>query len=170
MFGFQTARGWTNRNFVRGRQAQETTRIVISPLGIEASVQAIGNLTDDEDDRRQVLQRRLQQLQYDAQRAFEQYDEVDPRNRLVASELERRWNAKLEEIDQIKMDLTSLDLEQPSLTDADQERIRALGENFADVWNDKACPGTLKKQIARTVIEEVIASDVDESTLRFVIH
>jgi hypothetical protein len=56
------------------------------------------------------------------------------------------------------------------LTDADHERIRALGENFADVWNDKDCPGKLKKQIARTVIEEVIASDIDQSTLRFVIH
>ena len=36
------------------------------------------------------------------------------------------------------------------------------------IW--KECAGTLKKQIARTVIEEVIASDEDASTLRFVIH
>ena len=152
------------------RRITEEVLQAISPLAIEASLQAIDRLTNDEDDRRHVLQRRLEQLQYDARRAFEQYNEVDPRNRLVADELERRWNKKLEEIEEIQTDLTSLDQQRPSLTDADQERIRALGEDFADVWYDKECPGTLKKQIARTVIEEVIASDADENTLRFVIH
>jgi hypothetical protein len=45
-----------------------------------------------------------------------------------------------------------------------------MGETFAKVWNSKQCSGALKKQIARTVIKEVIASDADECTLRFVIH
>ncbi len=152
------------------RRIAEEVLQAISPLGIEASLQAIDRLTDDEDDQRQLLARRLEQIEYDSQRAFEQYNEVDPRNRLVADELERRWNTKLEEIEQIKTDLTELAHQRPSLTDADQERIRVLGENFADVWSDKDCPGTLKKQIARTVIEEVIASDVDENMLHFVIH
>ena len=152
------------------RRIAEEVLQVISPLGVEASLQTINRLTDDEDDRRQLLSRRLEQAEYDAQRAFEQYNEVDPRNRLVADELERRWNTKLEEVAQIKSDLTEFANQRPLLTDADHERIRALGENFADVWNDKDCPGKLKKQIARTVIEEVIASDIDQSTLRFVIH
>ena len=34
-----------------------------------------------------ALQRQLEQSEYEARRAFEQYDEVDPRNRLVADEL-----------------------------------------------------------------------------------
>ena len=85
-------------------------------------------------------------------------------------ELERRWNAKLEEVEQTKTALADLDRQRPSLTEADEERIRALGDDFAEVWNSKRCPGTLKKHIARTVIEEVIANDVDEHTLRFVIH
>ena len=136
------------------RRITEEVLQAISPLAIEASLQAIDRLTNDEDDRRHVLQRRLEQLQYDARRAFEQYNEVDPRNRLVADELERRWNKKLEEIEQIQTNLTSLDQQRPLLTDADQERIRALGEDFADVWYDKDCPGTLKKQIARTVMKK----------------
>ena len=86
------------------RRIAEEILQVISPLGIEASLQAIDRLARDEDDRRQVLTRRLQQLEFDAQRAFEQYNEVDPRNRLVAAELERRWNAKLDEIEQTKAD------------------------------------------------------------------
>jgi len=152
------------------RRIGEEILKVISPLGIEASLKAIDFLTRGKDDRRELQRRQLQQRQFDAQRAFEQYNEVDPRNRLVAAKLERRWNAKLEELEQTKAALASLDQHRPSLTDADQERIRAWGESFSHVWNNKDCPGTLKKQIARTIIEEVIASDADESTLRFVIH
>ncbi|MGA8023072.1 MAG: recombinase family protein [Candidatus Acidiferrales bacterium] len=152
------------------RRVAEEVLKVISPLGIEASLQAVDRLTHGDHDRRQLFEQQLQQLQFDAQRAFEQYNEVDPRNRLVAAELERRWNAKLEEVEQAKAALSLLDHQRPTLTAADEERIRALGENFADVWNSKDCPGTLKKQMARTIIEEVIASDADEHTLRFVIH
>ena len=152
------------------RRFAEEILHVISPVGIEASLRAIDRLTRGEDGRLQMLKRQLQQLEFDAHRAFEKYNEVDPRNRLVAAELERRWNAKLDEVKQTKATLANLAQQTPLLTDADQERIHALGENFAEVWNSELCSGTLKKQIARTIIEEVIASDADESTLRFVIH
>ncbi len=42
-----------------------------------------------------VLQRDLQAARYAAQRAQKQYDAADPENRLVADELERRWNDAL---------------------------------------------------------------------------
>jgi hypothetical protein len=41
------------------------------------------------------LQRDLQAARYLAQRAQRQYDAADPENRLVADELERRWNDAL---------------------------------------------------------------------------
>jgi hypothetical protein len=46
-----------------------------------------------------------------------------------------------------------------------------LGKNFAAVWNDPACPMTLKKRIARTLINEIVV-DLDESAqeLHIVIH
>lgn len=150
------------------RRIGEEILQVVSPMAIEASLKAIERLASTDDDQRQLLKRQLEQLEYDVQRAFEQYDEADPRNRLVASELERRWNVRLEELEQIRNDMAALDTQKPSLTEAEQTRIHALGENFAGIW--KECAGTLKKQIARTVIEEVIASDEDASTLRFVIH
>ena len=105
-------------------------------------------------------------LQFHGSTCVEQYRNRSrsPQNRLVAAELwRRRWNAKLEEVEQGQGCSSLLDHQRPTLTAADEERIRALGENFADVWNSKDCPGTLKKQMARTVIEEVIASDADET-------
>jgi hypothetical protein len=74
----------------------------LSPLGMEVSLRALTRTSSEGDERRQALARQLEQLTYEAARAFEQYDEVDPRNRLVASELERRWNAKLEEVERVR--------------------------------------------------------------------
>jgi DNA invertase Pin-like site-specific DNA recombinase len=152
------------------RFAQALLR-VISPLGLEASLDAIKNLRLGEDDRRQALRRQLQQLEYEARRAFEQYDEADPRNRLVAAELERRWNDKLQEVERTQAALVELEREAPALSIADQEKIRALGRRFAEVWQGAACPMELKKKIVRSVIEEVLV-DLDEGQqrLRLVIH
>jgi hypothetical protein len=142
----------------------------ISPLGLEASLKAIARLTAGEDDRRAALVRQREQLEFEARRAFEQYNEVDARNRLVAAELERRWNVKLEELEKVQGMISGLEKELPRLTDADRDKILAMGEGFEQVWTSPHCPAELKKKIARTVIEEVIATDADANTLHFVIH
>ena len=71
---------------------------MIAPLGVEASLRALEELSTGGAAQCAALSRKLEQLVYEARKAFEQYDAVDARNRLAASELERRWNAKLEEI------------------------------------------------------------------------
>jgi hypothetical protein len=78
------------------KRVSEEILNAISPLGIAASVAAIEQLSDKGSDRRAALTRQLQQLEYEAQRAFAQYNQVDPTNRLVAEVLEQRWNEKLE--------------------------------------------------------------------------
>jgi DNA invertase Pin-like site-specific DNA recombinase len=143
---------------------------VISPLGIEASLKTIADLTSYEDDRRRALTRQLEQLEFETRRAFEQYNEVDARNRLVAAELERRWNTKLEEIEQVKSSIAHLEEQAPKLSATDRERILAMGSYFEHVWRSESCSGALKKKIARTVIEEIIANEAGENDLQFVIH
>jgi hypothetical protein len=60
---------------------------VISPLGVAASLKAIEELSTGDAARRVALSRKLEALEYEAQRAFEQYDVVDARNRLAAAEI-----------------------------------------------------------------------------------
>ena len=153
------------------RRLSEELLKVISPLGLEASLEAIGDLNSTEDERQQLLSRQQEHLEWEAQRAFEQYNEVDPRNRLVAAELERRWNSKLEEVDRIKVNLTAMARDRRPLTDEQRGEILAMGECFADVWHDDDCPVELKKRIIRTAITEIVAN-LDEETdlLHFVIH
>jgi hypothetical protein len=73
-----------------------------------------------------------------------QYDAVDARNRLAASELERRWNGKLEEIEAVKQQLSSLETKRHSLSPEEEIRIRLMGDHFAGVWQSSRCPTTLK--------------------------
>lgn len=144
---------------------------VISPLGMAASFEAIERRRSADDHRRQALTLQLQQVEFEARRAFEQYNEVDARNRLVAAELERRWNEKLEEVERLKSTLAEFDAYTGDLTDNDRELVLALGERFDLVWRSDECPIELKKKILRTVIEEAIVNLDDETrTLRFVIH
>src|SRR6266436_6581303 len=143
----------------------------IAPLGVEASLRAIEELSAGGTAQRAALSRKLEQLVYEARKAFEQYDAVDARNRLAASELERRWNGKLEEIEAVKQRLSSLETERYSLSPEEEIRIRSMGDHFAGVWQSNRCPPTLKKMIFRTAIEEIIVStDQDKKNLELVIH
>jgi hypothetical protein len=140
-------------------------------LGVEASLRAIEELSAGDAAQRATLSSKLEQLEYEARKAFEQYDAVDARNRLAAGELEHRWNEKLEEIETVKQRLSSLDGKRYSLSGEEEARIRLMGENFAEIWHSDCCPPTLKKMIFRTAIEEIIVrAGAEDKTLRFTIH
>jgi Recombinase zinc beta ribbon domain len=152
------------------RVGQELLK-VIAPFGVEASLRALEELSANDVAQRSALSRKLEQLAYEAKKAFEQYDAVDARNRLAASELERRWNEKLEEIEVAKQRLSTLDARRYSLSTEDEARILSLGDRFAEVWQSNHCPSTLKKMIFRTAIEEIIVrADQDKQSLELVIH
>jgi len=143
----------------------------ISPLGIAASLEAAERVVAADQDRQAALRRQLEQAEYEALRASEQYHAVDPRNRLVAAELERRWNAKLVAVERHQAELVALEQQRKSLTAEERRQLFQLGENFGDVWHSDGCPMELKKKIVRTVIEEVLV-DLEEQTnrLQFIIH
>ena len=152
------------------RVGQELLK-VIAPLGVEASLRALEELGADGAAQRAALSRKLEQLVYEAKKAFEQYDAVDARNRLAASELERRWNEKLEEIEAAKERLSSLDAQRYSLSIEEEVKIRSMCDRFAEVWQSNHCPPTFKKMIFRTAIEEIIVhTDQDKRSLELVLH
>jgi DNA invertase Pin-like site-specific DNA recombinase len=153
------------------RRFSEEVLKAISPLGVKASLKAIDDLTAGEAAQRATLESKLEQLEYEARRAFEQYDVVDARNRLAAGELERRWNEKLEEIGIVRQQLISLSERRHSLSAEEEADILSMGENFAGVWHSNHCLPALKKMIFRTVIEEIIVrADQSEKTLHFTLH
>jgi hypothetical protein len=67
----------------------------VQPFGIEAALAAVENLGREQLDKVKQLENAIEQARFEAARARRQYDAVDPENRLVAADLERRWNQKL---------------------------------------------------------------------------
>lgn len=153
------------------RRFSEEMLKVVSPLGVRAGLEAIKRLHSKNNDRGSAVERQIQQVQYEARRAFEQYNEVDPRNRLVAEELERRWNEKLEQLERLQLSMSEIAKEEKPVSEKDRGRILKMGENFREVWESEHCSAETKKKIIRTVVEEVIV-DMNDSgdMLHFIIH
>jgi len=150
---------------------EERLLAVLSPHGLQASLLVQDSFDREHTERRGLLEHQLEQSRYEAQRAFEQYDAVDARNRLAAGELERRWNAKLAEQHRLEEDLRELDAQRRPLTEEQRHQIAALGGNFELAWSNPRCPLELRKKIVRTVVEEVILTRDDSAgTVRMVIH
>ena len=154
------------------RIGQELPAKVVAPLGVEASLQALEELSANDTAQRAALSRQLEQLVYEARKAFEQYDaQLMLAIGLVAGELERRWNEKLEEIEAVTQRLSSLDAQRYSLSTEEETTIRSMGNRFAEVWQNNHCPPTLKKMIFRTAIEEIVVrNDQDKKSLELLIQ
>lgn len=90
------------------------------------------------------LELALEQARYEATRARRRYEAVDPDNRLVAGELERRWNERLLAVRALEKERGAL-LAKPEspLSEADRERVLALGSDLERAWNSRgATPST----------------------------
>src|SRR6202035_1725829 len=87
---------------------------VLKPLGIEAALKAIEAQSSATSPPERQLKLSLQQPRYEAAYACRQYDAVDPANRLVAGELERRWNEALQVVHRIEGEIAALEARKPA--------------------------------------------------------
>jgi excisionase family DNA binding protein len=142
----------------------------LQPLGVEAALAGIDARSQKRSEKRGQLEFALRQARYEAARAQRQYDAIDPDNRLVAGELERRWNERLVAVRQLEIEVDQLDaVTEQVLTSADRERLMALGRDLAAAWDSPGATAETRKKIIRTVISEIIV-DVVGDTLELVIH
>jgi DNA invertase Pin-like site-specific DNA recombinase len=138
------------------RAVTNTVLEAIQPTGIEAAVAVMERTGQEEDENRKSLQLALEKARYEARRAQRQYDAVDPDNRLVAGELEARWNESLRKVAELEDRIAALGDRPPPLTEQQKDRLFALAADLPVVWNHPEAPVELKKRILRTVLTEVV--------------
>jgi DNA invertase Pin-like site-specific DNA recombinase len=156
------------------RVEQAVTSVVLDalqPLGVEAAMKAWEESRQDQDVKTKNLTLALEKARYEADRVRRQYDAVDPANRLVAAELESRWNAALAEVEEAQKKVEGSRSTQPPLGEIERERLLRLGSDLRETWHHPTASVALKKRILRTVIEEIVV-DVDEpnTEIAFRIH
>lgn len=143
----------------------------LQPLGIEAALEAEMAQGQAHEEKRHQLELSLEQARYEASRVRRQYDAVDPDNRLVAGELEARWNVRLEEVGALEDQVNAHDaaaLSQKTGT-ADRVRLMSLGTDLERAWTSPGTTPATKKQIIRTLVEEIVAR-VDGEIIELVIR
>ncbi len=142
---------------------------VLTPLGMQASLAALDRVDGEQDGRRKALSLQVEQAQYEVRIAQDRYEQVDARNRLVASELERRWNAKLEELAVAQTTLADLGPAQSIGGEQERQAILWLGEHFASVWHSQHCPIELKKRLVRELLVEIVV-DATDTKISMILH
>jgi excisionase family DNA binding protein len=142
----------------------------LRPLGVEAAIMAVEAQHVERTAKRRQLDLALEQARYEATHARRRYEAVDPDNRLVAAELEHRWNERLVAVQALEEEQAVMAAEPRSvLTEAERGRLLALGADLEQAWNSPGATSATRKRIIRTVIEEIVVT-VGEAALSLVIR
>lgn len=136
----------------------------LEPLGIRASLEAIERTRSEQDERIRHKELALEQARYEAARARRQYDAIEPENRLVAAELERRWNETLKAVAQLQTELDVL-REQATrvLSVSARDELLRLGDDLPRLWHHPDSSIEIKKRILRTVLKEIVVTRHDDT-------
>lgn len=140
----------------------ETVLDAIQPAGVQAALAAMDQVLHEDEDKRRSLELALEKARYEAGRAQKQYDLVDPDNRLVAAELEARWNAALKHVAEMEKRLAELDSHVTVLSDQDRQQLLKLGADLKKLWSHSATSAETKKRILRTVLVEIVVNSQDD--------
>jgi hypothetical protein len=143
---------------------------VVGPGAIAAATAAAEQATRQWDQVRHALGRDLEAAHYAVDRAFRQYDAADPANRLVAGELEARWNRSLGRVAEVEGKIAAHDATATPPV-ADPSTLGLMASNLKAVWAAPTTDARLKKRIVRTLIHEVVADIDDEaSEIVLIVH
>ena len=150
---------------------EEALLAVVQPAAAEAALAAEAQAIAQRDQARDALLRDLEAARYAADRAFRQYDAADPENRLVASELEARWNRALTRVAEVERRIADHDAAAPRRLGLEPVSFATLAEDLKGVWAASTTDARLKKRIVRTVIREAIADlDGEAGEIVIVVH
>jgi DNA invertase Pin-like site-specific DNA recombinase len=128
----------------------------VSPMGLEVSLRVLDQIDRDRAAQRHQWDLQLEQARYEARLAQRQYDSVDPDNRLVAAELERRWNVKLEQVTRLEQAYAQAEQDaQWTITPEQRAAMSALAQDLPAVWHAATTTDRDRKQLLRCAIESV---------------
>jgi DNA invertase Pin-like site-specific DNA recombinase len=140
----------------------------ISGHAVEAALAAAEQMEQLRHEQRQSLFLEVEQARYEARLAARRYEAVDPDQRLVAGELEARWNTALQKICDLEQNLQKFDLEIQKISLPSKELLLSLAQDLPSVWNSPSTDMRLKQRIMHILIEEIVA-DVEESSREIVL-
>ena len=134
--------------------------LVVAPLAVEAALMAERDAVSQIDERQRALELERKQAEYEVKLAARRYEQVDPDNRLVAAELEARWNAAMARLQECEARLVACS--QPKAAVVDREALLSLSNDLEAVWKSPSADMRTKQRLVRALIEEIVV-DLDDN-------
>jgi DNA invertase Pin-like site-specific DNA recombinase len=135
---------------------------VVQPAAIEAAMLAVDRNRVAQEEVVRALELELKAAKYQADRARLRYDAVDPANRLVADELESRWNAALLRVREVEQRIAIEAQQATPCAGIDRDALLRLADDLDRAWNDPHVTPQTKKRLLRCVVHEIVV-DVDDA-------
>jgi len=164
-WGAQMSRGADRCiSFGAWRPDQAVAQEVLEAIGgnaVEAALEAAEQMREQREARRRAAEMELEQARYEVRLAARRYEAVDPEQRLVAAELEARWNAALQKERDLERKLQALASDPQSASMPSKEVLLSLAQDLPAVWNAPSTDMKLKQRIVRILIREIVV-DVEK--------
>ncbi len=133
----------------------------LSPVELDLHEKAMAGRKEMKDAAEHARRQQLERLRYQAELARRRFERCDPDNRLVAAELERRWEEALRELRRAEeSEATGRRHEDGSvpaeLTEELKAAFTAIGQKLPEVWEKRLLSQQQKKALLRCLIEKVI--------------
>ena len=135
----------------------------VSGHAVEAAIRAADQSVKADDDIRHAMGRELEEARYEASLTARRYEAVDPIKRLVARELESRWNTALERVAHLEERLARHDTETALRPKVDRAALMSLARDLPTAWNAPGTDTRTKQRITHILIHEVVI-DLDDTT------
>jgi hypothetical protein len=141
----------------------------LSPVELDLYGKAVAALRQDEEQVRQAQQQQLERLRYQARLAERQYHQADPDNRLVAAELERRWETALRALKDAE-EKRQREQQQPRspevLSPEEREAFLQAGKKIPELWRQGRLTPPQQKAFLRCLIDKVVVHRSAPDTLQ----
>ncbi len=147
----QSLSGAVLESFVVERMLQ-----AVSPASLELSLAATADIERERKQLDDHWRQRLTRSRYEIEQSRRQYAAVDPEHRLVARELERRWDEAIRADEQLQADYARFASDCPTqLSPDEREQILALAGDLPALWHADSTTPEDRQTIARLLLEQV---------------
>jgi DNA invertase Pin-like site-specific DNA recombinase len=135
----------------------------VTPAQVEIALHALDAYEAEQAEARRQRQMQVEQAEYEVELACRRYEAADPTNRLVAAELEVRWEQALRHRDQLKRDAEELERRTGKpLGAADRARVRQMATDLKTVWQAPTTTMADRKALLRFLVHRVYLDGVTE--------
>jgi DNA invertase Pin-like site-specific DNA recombinase/predicted DNA-binding transcriptional regulator AlpA len=136
---------------------------VVTPAGIRASAEAIGELERQHEERLRAQRLAVERAEFEAGRARRQFDACEPDHRLVARTLEARLEEALGALERERRKLAELEQRRPEpLSAEEREALARVARDLPRLWHADTTTARDRKELLRTLLAEAIVTVQDE--------